>query len=148
MRLHPSWDFQVATPPSFTELLHTMAAEAASNPKLQPPSATPSTASLAVVPLLPQKATPTAQLPPAQGTFLVLKLHLLYHMRSILSFSLSNLSFFKLLPTTACHSHNPCTRCSLRAKPVQNGLSFLFLFSHQRLLNFSLTCIRTYTSTA
>ena len=49
MRLHPSQHFQVAIPPVFAELLETMAAEAASNPKLQPPSATPSTAIVAVV---------------------------------------------------------------------------------------------------
>ena len=41
MRLHPSRDFQIETPPQIAEILDTMAAEAASNPKMQPPSATP-----------------------------------------------------------------------------------------------------------
>ena len=53
MRLHPSQDFQVGTPPLIAEILDTMAAEAASNPKMQPPSATPPAASVAVVSLLP-----------------------------------------------------------------------------------------------
>ena len=46
-------DFQIETPPQIAEILDTMAAEAASNPKMQPPSATPPAASVAVVSLLP-----------------------------------------------------------------------------------------------
>ena len=41
MCLHPSRDFQMETPPLIAEILDTMAAEVASNPKMQPPSATP-----------------------------------------------------------------------------------------------------------
>ena len=58
MRLHPSRDFQIETPPQIAEILDTMAAEAAGNPKMQPPSATPPAASVPVVSLLPRKASP------------------------------------------------------------------------------------------
>ena len=138
MRLHPSRDFQVGTPPLIAEILDTMAAEAASNPKMQPPSATPPAASVAVVSLLPRKASPTHHLTPApalvQASFSQQQAFdfVFQSLPTLLFLTVTNF----LLPLT--QSMHPLLD---QRRPFRMHASY-FLFwklSHQHLRHFSLT---------
>ena len=130
----------MGTPPLIAEILDTMAAEAASNPKMQPPSATPPAASVAVVSLLPRKASPTHQLTPApalvQASFSQQQAFdfVFQSLPTLLFLTVTNFllpltqSMHPLLPTNKVGSE--CILFPVPVEPPTSATLFIDLYQH------------------